>query len=45
MEEKELEFLKEITDIQRTSGNEDAVRTYLKEKFLQVADKVEVWGL
>lgn len=45
MEKKELEFLKEITDIQGTSGNEDAVRTYLKEKFLPVADKVELDGM
>lgn len=45
MENKELEFLKELTDIQGTSGNEDAVRAYLKEKFSQVADKVEIDGM
>lgn len=45
MDEKELAFLKEITDIKGTSGNEDAVRSYLKEKFSTVADKIEIDGM
>lgn len=38
---KEIEFLKEITDIQGTSGNEGAVRDYLRKKYEGVADKIE----
>ena len=45
MEDKELTLLKEITNIQGTSGNEDAVRSYLREKYSQVADKVETDGM
>jgi len=45
MDEKELALLNEITDIQGTSGNEDAVRSYLKEKFSMVADKLETDGM
>ena len=45
MNKKELAFLKEITDIQCTSGNEGAIRDYLKEKYEGLADKVETDGL
>src|SRR5690554_5268300 len=45
MDKKELAFLKEITDIQGASGNEDAVRRYLKEKFSSVADRIETDGM
>lgn len=45
MEMKEIDFLKEITDLQGTSGNEDAVRQYLKEKYEPIADKIEYDGL
>ena len=45
MDQKELQFLKEITDLQGTSGNEDVVRNYLKEKYIDIADKVETDGM
>lgn len=45
MDQTELQFLKEITDIQGTSGNEDAVRAYLKNKYASLADTVETDGL
>lgn len=45
MEQKELSFLKEITDLQGTSGNEEAVRKYLKDKYMPIADKIEYDGL
>ena len=45
MNQEEIKFLKEITDIQGTSGNETAVRDYLRGKYEGLADKVEVDGL
>ena len=45
MDQKELQFLKEITDLQGTSGNEDVVRKYLKEKYVDVADTIETDGM
>lgn len=45
MKKKELDFLKEITDLLATSGNEDSVRHYFKERYERIADKVETDGL
>ena len=45
MNQKELQLLKEITDLKGTSGNEDSVRNYLKDKYLQIADTIEMDGL
>ncbi len=41
MDDKEIQFLKEITDIEGTSGNEAAVRDYLREKYTGLADTLE----
>lgn len=41
IDSKEIAFLKEITDIQGTSGNEDAVREFLRKKYEPLADKIE----
>ena len=40
MDEKELQFLREITDLKGTSGGEGAVRDYFREKYTGLADKV-----
>ena len=45
MMEKELSFLKELTDLRGTSGNEDSVRAYLKKAYEPVADRIETDGL
>ena len=45
MDERELCFLKEITDLKGTSGGEAAVRDYFREKYEGLADKVETDGL
>ena len=42
---EELAFLKELTDLRSTSGGENAVRSYLKNKFLKLTDQVETDGL
>lgn len=41
IDSKEIQFLKELTDIQGTSGNEENVRDYLRKKYTPVADKIE----
>ncbi len=43
--QEELEFLKEITDLDAPSGNEDSVRNYLKEKYTGLADTIETDGM
>ena len=45
MNKKEIAFLKEITDLECTSGNESAVRNYLRDRYENLADKVETDGL
>ncbi len=45
MDMKEIQFLKEITDLESTSGNEAAVRNYLREKYTGLADSIETDGL
>lgn len=45
IDQKEIEFLKELTDLQGTSGNEDAVRNYLRGKYNGLADNIEYDGL
>ncbi len=45
MDNNEIQFLKEITDIEATSGNEEAVRDYLREKYQGVADTMETDGM
>ena len=45
MDQKELQLLKEITDSKGTSGNEDNVRNYLKNKYEGLADTIETDGL
>lgn len=44
-EMKDIEFLKEITSIQGTSGDEDAVRDYLRAQYEGVADEIVTDGM
>lgn len=45
MNEKQFKLIKEITEIQGTSGNERRVRDYMIEKMAPFVDEVEVSGL
>jgi len=42
---KEIGFLKELTDLRATSGNEGAVREFLRKAYEPVADRIETDGL
>ena len=42
---KEIAFLKELTDLRATSGNEGSVREFLRKAYEPVADKTETDGL
>ncbi len=45
MEQKELDFLREVTDLRGTSGGEAAVREYFSAKYTGLADRVETDGM
>lgn len=45
MDPKELEFLKEITDLHGTSGGEGAVRDFLRAHYEGLADEIRTDGL
>ena len=45
MDQNELAFLKEITDLKGTSGGEAAVRDFFREKYEGLADRIETDGL
>ena len=45
MNNDEIRFLQEITDLKGTSGNEDTVRNYFRKKYEGLADKIETDGL
>lgn len=45
MDQKELDFLKEITDLKGTSGGEAAVRDFLRARYEGLADTIETDGL
>ncbi|MBR2552408.1 MAG: M42 family metallopeptidase [Clostridiales bacterium] len=42
---KEIGFLKELTDLRATSGNEGSVREFLRKAYEPVADRIETDGL
>lgn len=45
MEEKTFQLIKELTELQGTSGNERHVRKYMREKLEPLVDRVETDGL
>lgn len=45
MTDKLFQRIKELTELQGTSGNEGAVRNYLREKMMPLVDEIEEFGL
>ncbi len=45
MEDKTFQLIKELTEIQGTSGNESNIRNYMREKLTPLVDRVETDGL
>ena len=45
MDDNQFKLIKELTELQGTSGNEGEVRQYLKEKLTPLVDAVEISGL
>ena len=45
LDQKEVDFLREVTDLRGTSGQEAAVRDYFREKYADIADKVSTDGM